>query len=65
MVRASLCERCLHEKGCDLKPNDKVHAVTACKSFSPSRHQTPDEIIEQLDLIRTRKTSVDKPKPPV
>jgi hypothetical protein len=65
MVRASLCDRCLHQEGCDLKPNDRVHIITACKCFSPSRHETPEDIIEKLDLIRMKKISGDKPKPPV
>jgi hypothetical protein len=65
MVRASLCDRCLHAEGCDLKPNNKVHYITACNSFSPSRHETHEEIIEKLDLIRMKKIPLDISKPPV
>jgi hypothetical protein len=65
MVRVSLCDRCLHGEGCDLKPNDKVHYITACTCFCPFRHETPEEIIEQLDLIRMKKIPGDKPEPPV
>jgi hypothetical protein len=65
MVRASLCERCQHAEGCDLKPNERVRNLTACNSFSPTRHETHEEIIEKLDLIRMKKIPVDKSKPPV
>ena len=65
MIRMSLCDRCLHEDGYDLKPNDKVHYITSCKCFCQSRPENPEDIIEKLDLIRMKGKSGDKPKPPV
>jgi hypothetical protein len=65
MVRASLCDRCLHVEGCDLKPNNKVHYITTCICFCPSGDEPHEDIIEKLDLIRMKNKPGDKPKPPV
>jgi len=55
MLSASLCKRCLHTKDCDLIPKNRGHTVSACISFSQVQDESPEEIIERLDLIRMKK----------